>query len=77
MSVPGGSRGHFAVGADVVVAGSSATYELKVFGAGGELRHIIRNSIPSPAELRLVETGKDGPGSALRRRWATSHAGAA
>ena len=58
MSVPGGSRGHFAAGADVVVAGSSATYELKVFGAGGELRHIIRNSIPAPAELRLVERAR-------------------
>ena len=61
VSVPGGSRGHFAVGADVVVAGSSATYELKVFGAGGELRHIIRNSIPSPAELRLVGRARTGP----------------
>ena len=58
VSVPGGSRGHFAAGADVVVAGSSATYELKVFGAGGELRHIIRNSIPAPAELRLVERAR-------------------
>ena len=32
-----------------------------MFGAGGELRHIIRNSIPSPAELRLVERTRTGP----------------
>lgn len=56
--VPGGPRGHFAVHAGVVVTGDSDTYELKVFGAGGELHHVIRNSMPNPAEARLIASAR-------------------
>ena len=58
VSVPGGPRGHFALHSGIVVAGDSETYELKVFGSGGELRQIIRNSMPNPVEARLIASAR-------------------
>ena len=46
---------HFAAGGGVLVTGEGARYELKVFDAGGELLHVIRNSMPGPAALRAQE----------------------
>ena len=58
VSVPGGPRGHFALHSGIVVAGDSETYELKVFGSEGELRQIIRNSMPNPVEARLIASAR-------------------
>lgn len=73
VSLRGGPRGHFVVGGGVVVAGDSETYDLKVFGAGGELLHVIRASMPNPADPRLIElarvvAARTGEGGARPRR---------
>lgn len=74
FGVLGGPRGHFTVGGGVVVAGHSDTYELKVFGDGGGLIHVIRNAMPNPGESRLMESARAAPareaderGARLRR----------
>ena len=61
VNVPGSPSAYFAARGSVIVAGQSDTYELKVFSAGGELRHIIRNSIPNPSESQLLEPVRDRP----------------
>ena len=60
-NVPGGAHGHFAARGEVIVVGEADSYELKVFGVGGELRRIIRNTMPNPNESRLLTRSGSPP----------------
>lgn len=52
--VPGGPGGYFAFRGDVMIAGESHTYELKVLDDNGELQHVIRNVVPNPTDMELA-----------------------
>lgn len=69
--VPGSPSAHFTAGGGIVVVGESDTYELRVFDAGGEPLHIIRNSAANPRESLLMNADRPNlpiEGGGARRR---------